>query len=66
MFSLNNDIVRLTKIMNKLVKDYKIRTFKGNFQCLKLVKSFKKKNSVKDIRLGDQLLLMKFFENFDF
>ena len=66
IFSLNNDIVRLTKIMNKLVKDCKIRTFKVIFQCLKSVKSFQKKFSVKNITLGDQLLFMKFFENFDF
>ena len=39
--SLNNDILRLTKIMNNLVKDCKIRTFKVIFQCLKLVESFK-------------------------
>ena len=66
IFSLNSDIIRLTKIMNNLVKDCKIRTFKVIFQCLKLVESFRKKNYVKNIRLGDQLLLMKFFENFDF
>ena len=66
VFSLNNDIVRLTKIMNKLVKDCKICTFKVIFQCLKLVETFQKKISVKNIWLGDQLLLMKFFENFDF
>ena len=49
IFSQNNDIVRLTKIMNNLVKDCKIRTFKVIFQCLKLVESFRKKNSVKNI-----------------
>ena len=49
IFSLNNDILRLTKIMNNLVKDCKIRTFKVIFQCLKLVESFRKKNSVKNI-----------------
>ena len=43
IFSLNNDIVRLTKIMNNLVKDLKILRSKVIFQCLKLVKSFKKK-----------------------
>ena len=36
-----------------LVKDLKILSFKVIFQCLKLVESFKKKNS-------------HFFENFDF
>ena len=40
IFSLNNDILRLTKIMNNLVKDCKICTFKVIFQCLKLVESF--------------------------
>ena len=52
--------------MNNLVKDLKILSFKVIFQCLKLVESFRKKNSVKNIWLGDQLILMKFFENFDF
>ena len=43
ILSLNNDLVRLTKIMNNLVKDLKILSFKVIFQCLKLVESFKKK-----------------------
>ena len=47
--SLNNDLVRLTKIMNNLVKDLKILSFKVIFQCLKLVETFRKKNSVKNI-----------------
>ena len=61
IFSLNNDIVWLIKIMNNLVKDLKILSFKVIFQCLKLVKSFPKK-----ISLEDQLISMKCFENFDF
>ena len=40
IFSLNNDLVRLTKIMNNLVKHLKILSFKVIFQCLKLVESF--------------------------
>ena len=47
--SLNNDIVRLTKIMNNFVKGLKILIFKVIFQCLKLVASFQKKISVKNI-----------------
>ena len=43
VFSLNNDLVRLTKIMNNLVKDLKILRFRVIFKCLKLVKSIKKK-----------------------
>ena len=43
IFSLNNDLVRLTKIMNNFVKDLKILSFKVIFQCLKLVESFQKK-----------------------
>ena len=43
IFSLNNDLVRLTKIMNNLVKDLKILSFKVIFLCLKLVESFQKK-----------------------
>ena len=66
IFSLNNDLLMLTKIMNNLVKDLKILSFKVIFKCLKLVESFQKKNSVKNIWLEDQLILMKFFENFDF
>ena len=59
-FFTNNDFVRLTKIMNNLVKDLKTLRFKVIFQCLKLIESFRK-NSVKDIWLGNQLLLMKIF-----
>ena len=43
IFLLNNDLVRLTKIMNKLVKDLKILSFKVIFQCLKLVEPSKQK-----------------------
>ena len=66
IFSLNNDIVRLTKIMNNLVKDIRILSFKVIFQCLKFVESFQFFFSVKNIWLGDQLTLMNFFENSDF
>ena len=66
IFSLNHAIIRLTKIINNLVKELKILSFKVIFQCLKLAESFQKKNSLKNIWLGDQLILMKFFENFDF
>ena len=47
IFSLNNDLVRLTEIMNNLVKDLKILSLKVIFKCLKLVQSFQKKFSVK-------------------
>ena len=43
IFSLNNDLVRLTKIMDNLVKDLKILSFKVILKCLKLVESFQKK-----------------------
>ena len=62
IFSLKNDLVRPTKIMNNLVKDLKILSFKVFFQCLKLVESFQKQLSVKNIWLGDQLILMKFLK----
>ena len=52
--------------MNNFVKDLKILSFKVIFQGLKLVESFQKKNSVKNIWLGDQLTLINIFENFDF
>ena len=54
-FSQNNVIVRLTKIMNHLGKDLKILIFKVIFQHQKLVDSFQKKISVKNIWLGEQL-----------
>ena len=41
IFSLNNVIVALTKIMNNLLEHLKILIFKV-FQCLKLVEYFKK------------------------
>ena len=39
-FFTKYDVVRLTKIMNNLVKDLKILSFKVIFQCLRLVESF--------------------------
>ena len=49
-FLRNNDLVRLTEIMNNLVKDLKILSFKVNFQPVKLVDQiFPKKNSLKNI-----------------
>ena len=65
IFKLNNDLVRLTKIMNNLVKDLKILSFKVIFQCLKLVKSFQKKN-LNNFWLVDQLILMKFLKTLIF
>ena len=52
--------------MSKLVKDLKILSFKVSVQCLKLVKYFQKKIYEEYLIIGDQLILMKFFENFDF
>ena len=49
IFSLNNDLARLTKIMNNLVKDLKILSFKVIFCCLELVEAFQKKMVVKNI-----------------
>ena len=49
IFSLNNDIATLTKIMNNPAKDFKTLSFKVIFQCLKLVESFQKNFSVKTI-----------------
>ena len=42
IFSLNNDLVRLTKLMNNPVKDLKILRFKVIFKRLKLVNLSKK------------------------
>ena len=41
IFSLNNVTIRLTKIMNNLLKHLKILIFKVIFQCWKLVESFR-------------------------
>ena len=65
IFSLNHVIVRLTKIMNNLLEHLKICTFNVIFLCEKLVVYFQKK-SMKNIRLGDQILLENVFEIFDF
>ena len=46
--------------MNNLLEHLKIRTFKVIFLCEKLVEYFQKK-SMKNIRLGDQLLLENVF-----
>ena len=40
IFSLNHVIIRPTKIMNNLLKDWKIRTFKVIFQHQKSMESF--------------------------
>ena len=42
IFSINNDIVIVAKIMINLVKDLKILRFKVIFQCLKLLEVFQK------------------------
>ena len=55
-----------SKIMNNLLKHLKILIFKVIFQCWKLVESFQIKFSMKNIGLGDQLLIKNIFENFDF
>jgi len=66
IFSLNNVTVRPTKIMNNLLEHLKILIFKVIFLCYKLVESFQKKKSLKNIGLGDQILLKKDFEIFYF
>ena len=57
--TVNNVIVRPIKIMNNLLKEFKTRTFKVIFQHQKSTESFLF-FSVKIIKLGDQLLLLKF------
>ena len=65
IFSLNNVAIRLAKIMNNLLEHLKILIF-SHFSVSKIGQIFPKKISVKNIRLGNQLLFMKIFENFDF
>ena len=45
---------------------YQNSYFQSHFSVLKLVESFQKKIFMKNIGLGDQLLLKNVFENFDF
>ena len=66
IFSQHNDLIRLNQIVKNLVKELKVLSFKVIFKSLKLAESFQKKFSAKNIWLEDQLILMKFFENFDF
>ena len=40
--------------------------FQSHFSVLKIGQIFPKKKSFKNLRLGDQLLLKNYFENFDF
>ena len=61
IFSLNHAIIRLTKIMNNLLKHLKIRTFKVIFLCQKLVESFQKKLSMKNIWLFRNPTSIKIF-----
>ena len=65
IFSLIHVIVRLIKIMSNLLEYLKIPIFKIIFLCQKLVESFWVNFSMKNIWLGDQLLLRNIFENFD-
>ena len=65
-FSLNNFVVRPTKIMNNFFINDKICTFKVTFQHQKSMEFFWTFFSVKNIRPGDQLWKRKFFESFDF
>ena len=64
IFSKNNEIVRLTKIMHNLVKDLKILSFKVIFQCLKFVESFPPKKIFYEEYLIRRPTYIN--ENFDF
>ena len=66
--SLNNNLVRLTKIMNNLVKDLKISSSKVIFQCPKLVESFPptKKNFCEEYFIRRPMYINEIFEIFDF
>ena len=53
-------------ILELKVKNSTILTFKVIFLCQKLAESFWIFLSLKNIKKGDQLLLLKYFDNFDF
>jgi hypothetical protein len=57
IFSLYHVTVRPTKIINNLLRDNKTLSIKSQSNLSSFF-------SLKNIRLGDQLLLMTFFENF--
>ena len=60
--SLNNDLTKITKTMNNLVKDLEILSFKVIFQCLKLVESFQK-NVCEEYLIRRTTYINEFFEN---
>ena len=49
-----------------VVKNCKILSFKVNFLRQKLSESLRKKNLLNNINLGAHLLLLTFFDNFNF
>ena len=58
----SSGLPKLWTTLSKISKVWVSKSFFGP----KIGRNFPKKNSVKNIWLGDQLILMKFFENFDF
>ena len=66
IFSLYHVIIRPTKIISNLLKVRKLLIFKFNFHCWKSMESFWKTISLRNIRLGDQCILIKFFGNLFF
>ena len=52
IFSLDKVTIRLTEIMNKLLEYLKILIFKVIFQCGKLIESFQKEFSLKNMGLN--------------
>ena len=62
--SMDTAIKRLDLVLK--VKYSKILIFKAIFLCRKSAKSLQKKISLKNTKMGDKLLLIPHFDNFDF
>ena len=65
-FSLNHVIIRPTKIMNNIIKDCKILTFKVIFDHQKSTESFWIFFSVENIRVGDNFNKWNFLKTLIF
>ena len=61
IFSLNNDLVRLTKFMKNHVKDLKILSFKVIFSVSKIGWIFRKKNFCEEFLIRRPTYINEFF-----
>ena len=62
----NKNIFGLLVILESKVENGKILTFKIIFLCQKSTESFSTFFSIEEYKKGEQLLLLSYFDNFDF